>query len=420
MRIIFCLIFLIQGYVGATQLRTDTIPIAFDSIEPSMPDSSLRIINLNPYFTLHVDSTLSYQFRINRDADNYYWYVKNAPVGLRVNKDNGLLSFRAEKSYFLSGRLKYDQPYKVLIGVQNLENPKEKADTSFTLLFYSTEIIPSKVRPSIGNYLQVEEGENISFIVQCEDGSFPFEHITFNASRPLQNIKLVSHCNDIFEWTPSYDFVKETDSGRVKIVNLNFIGTTRFGARDTASIRIVVKDALNFPLAVQEYNVLRKNIETYILQLKYSFLQIDRKLKKNKSTRTTFDLSTATTSLTGTILNSMSSDDAQKAGKILPSVGLSLVPIKEAVASTKTVEQNQASQLRGSIKRLEYMLSDNVLVGEKDPDLLKKTNKLKEELKQTQVQLLDVPLELTSGMTEEQLNRYFNSKKVAKKYRLKK
>ena len=46
-------------------------------------------------------------------------------------------------------------------------------------------------------------------------------------------------------------------------------------------------------------------------------------------------------------------------------------------------------------------------------------NKLKEELKQSQMQLIDVPLEITNQMTEEELNRYFNSPKVNKKYRLK-
>ena len=76
-------------------------------------DSSLRIINLNPYFSEHVDSTLSYQFQINRDQSKYYWFLKNSPVGLKINKDDGLLTFKAEKSYFLSGKLKYDFPYKV-------------------------------------------------------------------------------------------------------------------------------------------------------------------------------------------------------------------------------------------------------------------------------------------------------------------
>jgi hypothetical protein len=59
---------------------------------------------------------------------------------LCLPKDNGLLTFKAEKSYFLSGKLKYDVPYKVLIGVQSPLNPLEKSDTSFTLLFYSTEV----------------------------------------------------------------------------------------------------------------------------------------------------------------------------------------------------------------------------------------------------------------------------------------
>lgn len=65
------------------------------------------------------------------------------------------------------------------------------------------------------------------------------------------------------------------------------------------------------------------------------------------------------------------------------------------------------------------MLRDNIVVGSKDPDILKKTAKLKEELKQIQIQLIDIPVELTNNMTAEQLNEYFNSPKVNKKYRLK-
>ena len=64
-------------------------------------------------------------------------------------------------------------------------------------------------------------------------------------------------------------------------------------------------------------------------------------------------------------------------------------------------------------------MRDNALVGEKDPEIVKKIGNLKNELKQTQVQLIDVPLEESSGMTEEELNAYFDNPKVNKKYRLK-
>jgi hypothetical protein len=104
----------------------------------------------------------------------------------------------------------------------------------------------------------------------------------------------------------------------------------------------------------------------------------------------------------------------------MPSVGVSLVPIKEAVAPQKVFDQNQASAVRAAIKRLDYMMQDNMLVGERDPDITRKTNKLKEELKQIQIQLIDVPIEMTANMTEEELNQYFNSPRVNRKYRLKK
>src|SRR3954468_6031525 len=96
-----------------------------DSATISNIDTALRIINVNPFFSVHVDSTLNYQFEINKDLEGYFWYLKNAPPGLHLNKDNGLLSFKADKSYFLSGRLKYDYNYKVALGIQNLSNPRE-------------------------------------------------------------------------------------------------------------------------------------------------------------------------------------------------------------------------------------------------------------------------------------------------------
>lgn len=379
-------------------------------------DSSLRIINLNPYFNQHVDSTLSYQFQINRDQSKYYWFLKNSPVGLKINKDDGLLTFKAEKSYFLSGKLKYDLPYKVVIGVQNLLDPGDKVDTSFTLLFFNTDIIPSKLKPTVAGSLYVDEGETVSFKVQCETGSFPIEDILFSSSVPLKHFSLVTKCNDEFDWTPDYDFVKGKDS---MVVNLNFIASSKFQIRDTANVRVVVRNALNYPLTVTEYNQVVKHMNNYILQLKYTFLQLDKGLKKNKKARTSFDLTSATTALTGTILSTSSGTGAQNVGKVLPSVGVALVPIKEAAVPAKVVDQNQASVIRTSIKRLEYMLTDNTLIGEKDPDIVQKTTKLKDELKQAQIQLIDVPVDFANNMTEEELNNYFNSPRVNKKYRLK-
>lgn len=394
------------------QHTKDTIPV-------QETDTSLRIINFNPFFTLHVDSTLNYQFDINKPKQGYFWYLKNSPVGLKINKDNGLLTFKAEKSFFQSGKLKYDTEYKVNMGVQSLSDPREKVDTTLTLIFYNTEILPSKVKPTVSGTLLVEESETISFKVQCETGSFPIEDILFTSNRPIAGFTLVKTCNDEFNWTPDYDFVKETDSAKVKIVLLSFIGSTRFKVKDTATVRIVVRDALNYPVANKENEQLVKNIETYVLQLKYAFLQLDRRLKKIKNTRTGFDLTSGSTALAGTILNSSNDEGAQKTGKILPSVGVALVPIKEATAPNKIVDQNQASLIRTSIKRLEYMLRDNLPAGEKDPDILKKTAKLKEELKQIQIQLIDIPIEFTNNMTADELNDYFNSPKVNKKYRLK-
>ncbi|HRQ51586.1 MAG TPA: hypothetical protein PLR74_13660, partial [Agriterribacter sp.] len=147
-------------------LKTDTAKT--DTIFRTIPqeDSVLRIRNLNPYITLHVDSTLQYKLDINKDQSQYYWFLTNSPVGLKVDRNTGLLTFKAEKAFFLSGRLKYDLEYKVDLGVQNLDDPKDKIDTSFTLLFFNTEIIPSKIKPSVNNILYVDEGDSINFKVQ--------------------------------------------------------------------------------------------------------------------------------------------------------------------------------------------------------------------------------------------------------------
>ena len=391
--------------------RNDSSTVVFHA------DTVLRIINLNPYFTVHVDSTLSYPFQINKGASNYFWYLKNSPIGLRINKDNGVLTFKADKSYFLSGRLKYDVNYKVLMGVQNLADPTDKVDTSFTIVFYNTEIIPSTVKPTVSGTIWVDEGQPISFKVMCETGSFPFENLITSTSVPIPNYTPVQQCGDEFNWTPPYDFVSDKDSAKLRIVNVTFIGATKFKTRDTATVRLIVRDALNYPLALIEYNQTVQNINRYLLQLKYTFLQLDKKLRKTKGARTTFDLTSATTSLTGTILTA--NEDTKKTGSILPSIGLALQPIKEAAVPNKGVDQNQASLIRSSIKRLEYILRDNQLIGEKDWTVTTKTNKLRDELKQIQVQLIDVPIELTNDLTEEELNRYFNSPKVNKKYRTK-
>jgi hypothetical protein len=399
----------------------DTIP-QIDSLHPPIDsvEAPLRIKNLNPYFTLHVDSTLNYNLEINKEESNYYWFLRNSPVGLRINKDNGQLTFKADKTLFLSGKLRYDNEYRVNIGVQNLNDPSMRVDTSFSILFYNTDIIHSRVKPTVSSTLTVEEGDTVSFKVQCENGNFSIDNITFFANMPLKNFTLVKKCDDDFIWSPPFDFVKETDSGRARILLLSFVGTNKFNIRDTAIVRVVIKDALNYPLARQEYELQRSIINTYMLQLKYTFVQLDKRVKKVKNTRTTFDITGSSTALTGSILSTSTTESTKKAGQVMPSVGISLVPIKEAVAPQKVFDQNQASAVRASIKRLDYMMQDNSLVGERDPDITRKTNKLKEELKQIQIQLIDVPIEMTANMTEEELNQYFNSPRVNKKYRLRK
>lgn len=413
----FSLVLLLSAFYFTSFAQDDTTTVPVDTVINA--DTVLRIVDLNPYFTLHVDSSFNYQLHINKNPDNYFWYLRNAPVGLRINRESGIISFKADKSYFLSGRLKYDVNYNVTIGVQNLKDPKEKIDTNFAIVFYNTEVIPSKVKPTVSSTITIDEGETISFKVICENGNFPIENIITLIDAPISKYQIVQKCDDEFSWTPGYEFTKETDQNKQKTVNVSFIGSNKFQIKDTATVRIIVRDALNYPLALEDYNQTVKNINRYVLQLKYTFLMLDKKLKKTKSVRTTFDITSASTSLTGTILSTSDDKNAQRNGKILPSIGLALVPIKEASVPNKAVDQNQAAAIRTSIKRLEYMVQDNQLIGDKDPDIVKKNNKLKDELKQAQIQLIDVPIDITNNLSEEDLNKYFNSPKVNKKYRLK-
>ncbi|HEY4965596.1 MAG TPA: hypothetical protein VII28_04315 [Puia sp.] len=404
----FCLIL---DFPAAGQIPSDSLSLPQDSV--------LRIRNLSPYFTLHVDSTMSYNLEVNKNPSDYFWYLKNSPLGLKINKDNGQLTFKADKSYFLSGRLKYEFPYSVSVGVQNLKNPAERVDTTFTIQFFTTEIIPSRLKPSVNTILSVDEGDTVNFKIECEEGSFPIESISFFSNFPIKNYQAVKKCDDEFIWSPPYDFIRNSDSANQKLVLLYFIGMNKFFIRDTTLVKLYVKASLNYPLMLQEYNRTVKEVHTYILQLKYAFVQLDKKVKSTKSTRTTFDMTSSSTALGGTVFSSLPSAGAQTAGKILPGAGVALVPVKETVAPQKIAEQNSASLVRSSIKRLEYQLHENILSGEKDQDIVKKINKLNDEMKQIQIQLIDVPIDENTDMTEEQLNEYFNSNKVNKKYKLK-
>ena len=404
----------------------DTIPITVDSskiavVAIPIEDSILRIINLNPFFTLQVDSSLSYALQINKTQENYYWFIKNAPLGLKIDKNTGLVTFKAEKGLFKSGKLKYDIPYKVELGVQNLKNPKERTDTIFTILIYSTEVIVSKLKPTIGSSMELEEGDSIRFRVQCEDGTFPIEQITILTNEPINKFKSVNKCDDEFAWMVPFNFIKENDTTRLKTLVIQFIGIDKFQNKDTATVRLRIRPGINYPEKITEYNMISDEMKKYITNLKLTFYVISRNIKNTKTTRTGFDISSSTTAMLGTILATTgNSEGAKNTGKVLPSVGLTLVPVKEAVSPVRVQEQNTASQIRAAIKRLEYMYSEAVLVGERDPEIIYKMRKMREEIKQSKLQLVDLPLvEFDPRYTQEDADKYFNNPKVIKKYKLK-
>ena len=244
------------------------------------------------------------------------------------------------------------------------------------------------------------------------------ESITYFCNYPIRSTTPINKCGDQFTWVAPYDFIKEDENSRQKTLTLKFIGVDKFYNRDTAVVNVKVNQSINYPRRLMEYNKITASIESYIHQLKSTFRDLDKKIKSTKNTRTTFDLTSASTALGGTVFSSLPGQDLQRTGKILPSVGVALVPVKEAVAPNKNDEKNSAALVRNDIKRLQYLLTDNVLIGDKDPDIVKKTGKLKDELQQIQLQLIDVPL-VDDNIDSKELDEYFNNPKVNRKYRLK-
>lgn len=400
-------------------LQVNAQEIKDTTILNHVTDTVLRIRNLNPYFTVHVDSSLNYKLEINKDQKNYYWFLKNSPLGLRVNKDNGLLTFKADKSYFLSGKLKYDAEYKVQLGVQNLNNPVDRLDTFFTIVFFNTEIIASRIRPSVSNIIHVDEGDTVRFQLGCENGNFPIENIIWESNIPIKTVNTISKCNDEFVWWAPYDFVKDNEPSKEKTIRIVFTGSDKFRNRDTAVVQLIVHDAINYPLKRQEYDKVVADYNKYIQTLKYTFRTLDRKIRKTKNSRVAFDMTASSSALAGTILSTSTNDQQKNLGRIFPAFGVTMVPVKEAVSPNKVNDQNSVSLVRTSIRRLEYILQENALIGEKDPDIIQKTTKLKTDLKQIQLQLIDVPLEELQDDAKD-ADKYFNNPKVNRKYRNKK
>ncbi|HSK12280.1 MAG TPA: hypothetical protein VK907_03640 [Phnomibacter sp.] len=407
--------------------QVDTIPSKVADSTTMAPligyqDTTLRIMNLNPFFTLHVDSILNYDFIINRNNEEYFWFLVNSPVGVRIDRNTGQLYVKAEKALFRNGRLKYDIPYKVQLGVQNLRNPTDRVDTSFTLLFYSTEVVTSKLKPTTASVINLEEGDSVQFRIQCDEGTFPIEQITVNSSIPLSNYTPVTRCDDQFKWYVPFGIFRDNDTAKVKTVTLEFIGADKFYNRDTSVVRIHIRPGINYPVRNQLHRREYLAMFDYIKQLKLTFYVVSSSVKKTKSTRTTFDITGSSTALAGTVVSTTAErgSGAEQVGKILPSIGLTLVPVKEAVAPNKVQEQNTATQVRAEVRRLEFVLTENQLNGDRDPDVLVKTKRLQDEMKKSRLQFVDLPIvEYDERFSEEDADKYFKDPKVNKKYKLK-
>ncbi len=406
--------------------QIDTIKPVVDSntavLQPGFQDTALRILNLTPYFTLHVDSVLNYEFIINKPSNQYYWYLVNSPVGVKLDRKSGTLYIKGDKALFKNGRLKYDIPYNIRLGVQNLHNPFEKVDTTITVMYYSTEVVISRLKPSTASVINLEEGDSVQFRIQCDEGTFPIEQITVNSSMPLADYTPVRKCNDQFKWKIPFGIFRDNDTAKVRSVLLEFIGADKFFNRDTSIIRINIRPGINYPVRNQLHQREYDALYAYIQQLKLTFYVVSSSVKKTKSTRTAFDITSSTTALAGTVVSTTAErgSSAEQIGKILPSVGLTLVPVKEAVAPNRVQEQNTASQVRAEVRRLEYILSENRLNGDRDSEVLIKTKRLQDELKKSRLQFVDLPMvEYDEKFTAEDADKYFKDPKVNKKYKFK-
>ena len=73
-KIFYFLIFLITPVALISQIKPDSIITIISQKDVNIygsTDTLLRIKNLNPYFNIHVDSTLNYPFLINKDLAKY-------------------------------------------------------------------------------------------------------------------------------------------------------------------------------------------------------------------------------------------------------------------------------------------------------------------------------------------------------------
>ena len=158
----------------------------------------------------------------------------------------------------------------------------------------------------------------------------------------------------------SYDFIKEGDTAKTRSLYVNFIGANKFNNRDTALVRIIVRDNINYPQRVLEYVTLRKEVENYAVQLKGNFMMLDKNVKSTKNTRTTFDMTSAATALEAPyFLPWKARPPRMRARSFRVLAWLCSREQKPLHPARFTSKLSRADQ--NSIKRLDFTLSDNSL-----------------------------------------------------------
>src|SRR6185312_11233156 len=104
------------------------------------------------------------------------------------------------------------------------------------------------------------------------------ESITYYSNYPIRSTTPVTRCGDQFTWVAPYDFIKDDEKINERQLQIKFVGIDKFFNRDTAIVNVLVKQTINYPYRMMQYNKISDDIERYIVQLKNTFRSLDQKV----------------------------------------------------------------------------------------------------------------------------------------------
>jgi len=414
--LLFCCCFAFQ--------QIDTDFFAEESLPVAIADTTLCIINVSPCFYLYPDSAIAYQLRLNRNPSGYTWYLKNNPPAVQLDSKTGMLYIKASATLFRQQKMFFGHRYVVSLGVQNNRDPTEWTDTSFAVIFQDPAIARGQIIPSVAGDIFAEEGDTIRFTLGCDNGNALVQSIKLSTSVAIGNYTSIQRCDDVFMWAIPFDFIRDRDSLDLRELRLTFVSIDDLQKKDTAEINIVIRQGINYVEKNQEYRKTAEEVKKYVQSLKLTFYVLNKSLRFNKFSRALFDVSAALTALAPAVIPEQQDEAKTGSGwnvsKLLPGIGLTLIPIKESLVPVKVQERANANQVRAVAKKLEFALLQNNLIGHRDPAVLNMICNLHEELRQARMQLIEVPLmEFDEDLSIEDAESYFKNYRTHKRHRLK-